>query len=346
MTQGVVKKKWFLCWLASAGLLVLLLVVGIYLYRDYQALLNEPLQFSPDRQHYTIRPGSSLGTVLAGLQQRRILTGRYYRYYLQYAAWRRGLSRRIQAGEYRIESGVLPVELLEQFARGATVQHRLTLVEGWRFRDVMRALRAHPALEHTLADDRPETVLAALAVDKQGIEGLFLADTWYFPRGSSDVSVLRRAHHALLEYLQAQWQERAPNLPYDSPEQALIMASIIEKETARAGERARIAGVFIRRLQRGMKLQSDPTVIFAMGDAFQGNIGKRDLAVVSPYNTYLHRGLPPTPIALSGAAAIHAALHPTEEDSLYFVARGDGSHQFSASLGEHNRAVRKYQLRR
>lgn len=343
MIRSALRKKRFPYRTAAAGLLVLFLAACIYLYRDYQTWLNQPLQFSPDRQRYTIAPGSSLGAVLAELQQRRIMTGRYY---LQYAAWRRGLSRRIQAGEYMIESGVLPVELLERFASGAIVQHKLTLVEGWRFRDVMRALRAHPALEHTLVDDRPETVLSSLAVQGRGVEGLFLADTWYFPRGSSDVSVLRRARHALLDYLQEQWEQRAPNLPYDSPGQALIMASIIEKETARAGERARIAGVFVRRLQRGMKLQSDPTVIFAMGDAFQGNIGKRDLAAASPYNTYLHKGLPPTPIALSGAAAIHAALHPAQEDSLYFVARGDGSHQFSASLAEHNRAVRKYQLHR
>ena len=331
--------------LVSLLFLVASILAVMALYRDYQSVLAEPLYFDPEEQIYVIHPGSSLSTVLTELQDRRIIQSPAYLYY---AASRRGMTHRIQAGEYRLRAGTRPLDLLEQFVRGEVVQYSLTLVEGWRLRDVMRAVRGHPALQQVLPDDRPETIRSALQISstRDEAEGIFLAETWHFTRGSSELSVLRRARRALQDHLQEQWASRSPGLPYHSAEEALVMASLIEKETALVSERARIAGVFVRRLQRGMKLQSDPTVIFAMGERYDGNIRKSDLAVDSPYNTYLHKGLPPGPIALVGAAAIRAALHPEGQDALYFVSRGDGSHQFSATLAEHNRAVRKYQLRR
>ena len=342
--SGTVSAKRRRVLLQLAGLLALAaLSVAWHVQRSYRAALDEPLRFAPSEQHYLIPRGASLKSVLAELEQKGLIA---HPAYLRYAAHRAGLARRIQAGEYVLRSGMTPMELLEQFASGRVVQHSLTLVEGWRFSDVMRAVRNHPALRQTLADDQPGPVLAALGATQYGEEGLFLADTWHFPRDSSDVALLRRAHRALWSSLEEQWRRRPAGLPYDSPWQALVMASLVEKEVGLPSEREQVAGVFVRRLQRGMRLQSDPTVIFAMGDAYQGNIRKRDLALDSPHNTYRYKGLPPTPIAIVGKAALQAALQPAEGDSLYFVSRGNGSHQFSATLAEHNRAVRKYQLKK
>jgi UPF0755 protein len=220
------------------------------------------------------------------------------------------------------------------------------VVEGWTFQQLLDALRENEAIRQTLTDRDGAAIMAQLGKPDLHPEGQFAPDTYRFPRGTSDLEFLRRAHNTLQEWLDSAWRERAEDLPYDSAYDALIMASIIEKETGLASEREAIAGVFVRRLKRTMRLQTDPTVIYGMGSAYNGNIRRADLRRDTPYNTYTRHGLPPTPIALPGRESLHAALHPAEGDALYFVAKGDGSHQFSATLEEHLDAVRLYQLRR
>jgi UPF0755 protein len=265
-------------------------------------------------------------------------------YFTLYARFS-GLAARMQAGEYQIDSTLTPRELLALLVSGRVVQHAFTLIEGWNFHELMQALRGDGVLVQTLPNDAaPERVMAALGFEKTHPEGRFLPDTYHFPRGTNDVQFLQRAHRAMQAYLAEQWGEREENLPLESPDEALILASIVEKETGAAEERPLIAGVFVNRLRKGMKLQTDPTVIYGIGPDFDGNIRRRDLRRDTPYNTYTRYGLPPTPIAMPGRAAIRAALHPEKTDALYFVARGDGTHKFSATLAEHEAAVIKYQL--
>jgi UPF0755 protein len=227
---------------------------------------------------------------------------------------------------------------------GEVVQHSLTIIEGWTFQQLLQAVRSHPMLTQTLADADPQAVMEALAEPGTHPEGWFYPDTYRFPRGTSDVEFLRRAYRVMQQRLAAEWEKRAEGLPLKSPYEALVLASLIERETAVAAERTRIAGVFVRRLRKGMRLQTDPTVIYGMGDAYEGRIRWRDLRTDTPYNTYTRHGLPPTPIAMPSGAAINAALNPADGKELYFVSRGDGSHHFSATLEEHNAAVRCYQL--
>jgi UPF0755 protein len=261
-------------------------------------------------------------------------------------ARRLGVAGSIRAGEYEVTPGMTPLALLEAVVSGRVVQHELTLVEGWTFDRIMQAVEESALLVHTLDSRDPRRVMAAIGYAGYFAEGRLFPDTYRFPRGTTDVDFLRRAFRTMEEVLAGEWARRAVGLPYETPYQALIMASLIERETAVPAERARIAGVFVRRLSGGMKLQTDPTVIYALGASYDGNIRRGDLAIDSPYNTYVHAGLPPTPIASPGRDSIRAALQPEAGDALYFVARGDGSHEFSATLAEHNRAVRKYQLRR
>jgi UPF0755 protein len=226
------------------------------------------------------------------------------------------------------------------------ISYSFTLVEGWTFQQVLEAVREQEALQGTFENLTAEAIMERLGHPGEHPEGRFLADTYHFPRGTTDLALLQRAYGAMQEFLQQEWDRRAADLPFKTPYEALILASIVEKETAVAEERPQIAGVFIRRLRKGMKLQTDPTVIYGMGERFDGNIRRRDLSENTPYNTYVHRGLTPTPISMPGRDAIRAVLHPADGKSLYFVAKGDGSHYFSATLQEHNKAVRKYQLKR
>jgi UPF0755 protein len=230
---------------------------------------------------------------------------------------------------------------------GTVVQYQVTAIEGWTFRQFVDALATHPKLTHTLDDTSDADIMAALGHPEQHPEGRFFPDTYAFTKGTTDVAVLARAHAAMAQRLAAVWSGRDADLPISEPAQALTLASIIEKETARDDERRRIAGVFVRRLRRGMRLQTDPTVIYGLGEAFDGNLTRRDLRSDTPYNTYTRGGLPPTPIALPGQASLEAAVHPLEGDSLYFVATGepDGSHYFSATLAEHQQAVNRYLAR-
>ena len=329
----------FCAWTA----VVLLAALGGSLLQ-FHRILDQPLAFGSETRHHLIAPGTSFSGIVAGLKEAGLVS---HRHVLELHGRWSGLAGGIRAGEYAIDPAMTPRELLELLHSGKVVQHSLTLVEGWTFDEVRDALRSRPELEHTLAAELgPGDVMAALGYAGEHPEGRFLADTYHFPRGTSDAAFLRRAYRAMQDFLDRAWKDRAANLPYDSPYDALIVASIVEKETGRAEERAEIAGVLVRRLKRGMRLEVDPTVIYGLGDAFDGNLRKRDLRRDTPYNTYLHRGLPPTPIAMPGAAAIRAALHPRAGEALFFVAKGDGSHYFSATYREHQKAVARYQRSR
>ena len=329
--------------LFSAATLVLLVgVVIAYFYIDYQDFKLTPLDMTQP-EIIQVNSGATFDDVKADLVARGLLQKPHY---LKFLARETGQATRIKSGEYRLEPGITPTSLLDLLVSGKVVQYTLTLVEGWHLREIIAAIENDPILVKVLDYSQPGQLMQQLGYAAQSPEGLFFPDTYLFPRGTTDKAFLQRAHERLQTVLQQEWEQRAENLPYKTAYEALIMASIIEKETGLASERETIAGVFVRRLQKGMKLQTDPTVIYAMGEQFDGNIRKKDLNIDSPHNTYRYRGLPPTPIALAGREAIHAALHPEPGKALYFVAKGNGAHYFSETLEEHNRAVAKYQLKR
>lgn len=257
----------------------------------------------------------------------------------------RGLSGAVKAGSYALEGPITPMALMRKITEGETVLGKLTVVEGWRFAEMRRIVDAHPDLRHDSAGMSDAELLQAVGANELHPEGLFFPDTYFFDTGSSDLALYRRAYVAMKKQMEAQWAERSEGLPYRTPYEALILASIIEKETGAPEERTHIASVFINRMRIGMRLQTDPTVIYGLGDRFDGNLRKDDLLADTPYNTYTRAGLPPTPIALPGAAALRAALNPEQSRALYFVAKGNGRHEFSDNLEAHNRAVARYQKR-
>ena len=263
----------------------------------------------------------------------------------QFEALARALGRaqEIKAGSYELTAPLKPLELLDKLTRGDVTQAEITFIEGWTFRQMRNALDESPDLRHETRALDDAQIMQKLGAPEQHAEGLFFPDTYLFSKGASDLSVLRRAYQAMQRHLAYEWARRAPDLPYQDPYQALIMASLIEKETGRATERGMIAGVLVNRLRAGMLLQVDPTVIYGMGARFDGDLRKKDLTTDSPYNTYTRPGLPPTPIAMPGLASIRAALQPARTDDLYYVARGDGTSVFSRTLAQHNRAVDLYQ---
>jgi len=249
----------------------------------------------------------------------------------------------IKAGTYELKPGTTPIELLAQLVHGEVAQEAVAIIEGWTFDQMRAAVDANPDIRHDTLGMSDAALLAQIDPAYHAAEGLFFPDTYMFAKGTSDLQIYKEAHELMLRHLNEEWAKRAPGLPYKTPYDALIMASIIEKETGQTAERGRIAAVFINRLKQGMLLQTDPTVIYGMGKNFHGNIRKNDLSADTPYNTYVHPGLPPTPIALPGMQSLLAALNPVSSDALYFVSRGDGTTEFSASLADHNRAVNKYQ---
>jgi UPF0755 protein len=255
-----------------------------------------------------------------------------------------GHTQRIQAGEYRIEPGATPRELLGDLVAGRVLRYPLRIAEGSTVRDVLRQLADAPQLDDDLQGVGIDTLMPRLGIAAPFAEGQFFPDTYDYSKGTLASDLLKRAAARMQTVLQAEWDARADGLPYESPDDALIVASLIEKETGRDADRADIARVFVSRLQRSMRLQTDPSVIYGLGDAFDGNLKRAHLIADNPYNTYRYRGLPPTPIALPGLASLHAALHPADHDYLYFVARGDGTSEFSSTLAEHSAAVRRYQL--
>ena len=254
-----------------------------------------------------------------------------------------GRERAIKAGNYQIVQPITPLELLKRLTRGDVTQAEVRLIEGWTFAQFRAALDASPDLRHDTAGLDDTEVLGRLQAAEPHPEGLFFPDTYLFAKGASDIAVLRRAYRAMQRHLAEEWEKRDENAPYRSPYEALIMASIIEKETGKAGERDQIGGVLANRLRIGMRLQVDPTIIYGLGASFDGNLKRNHLADDGPYNTYVRAGLPPTPIAMPGLASLRSAMRPAKTDALYYVSRGDGSSQFSRSLEEHNRAVSKYQ---
>jgi UPF0755 protein len=254
--------------------------------------------------------------------------------------------KKLKTGEYELASGLTMPQILALFVQGKTKQYAITFPEGWNFKEILREVESNPSLEHTLHDVGYEALMSQLGADIKRPEGLFFPDTYFFEKHTSDVALLKRAYDKMQLVLTQEWQHKAGALPFKTPYEALILASIVEKETGVVAERPLIAGVFIRRLQTGMLLQTDPTVIYGMGENYQGNIAYKDLKTATPYNTYLIRGLPPTPIAMPGRDAIYAALHPDNSNSLYFVGRGDGTHQFSATLKDHNLAVDSFQRKK
>ena len=324
--------------------LMLLLCIGIYVaYQDYLLFLSTPVTAEKWPVRIAVKPGSNFSHLVNDLHDRQLIE---HRKYLSWYARSENLAHRIKAGNYEFSEGITPVQLLEKIVNGEVIQYSFTIVEGWTFRQMLSALHRHSNIDKKLAGLGDEEITGALSLPNKHPEGQFLPDTYLFPEGTTDIQFLTRASRAIYRYLEAEWEKRDENLPLKTPYEALILASIVEKETGVASERPAIAGVFTRRLRKGMRLQTDPTVIYGMGTQFDGNIRRRDLKKDTPYNTYTRYGLPPTPIALPGKAAIHAVLHPADGNSLYFVAKGDGSHQFSATLEEHNRAVRRYQLRK
>ena len=325
-------------------LFVLLLLLGVFaaiiMLDRYQQFSDSALDIPGQEMLYSVPAGSSLSKLAHDLHARNIIQ---YPRLLILLGRQMDAARRLQAGEYILQQGLTPRTLLEQLVKGKVNQYELTLIEGHTFREMLQRIHADPVLVQTLSDATDAGIMELLGQPGQHPEGRFLPDTYYFTRGMTDVDFLSRAWQAMSDQLTIEWEEREEGLPFKSPDEVLILASIVEKETGAVEERPIIAGVFVRRLQKGMRLQTDPTVIYGMGESFDGNIRKRDLLKDTPYNTYTREGLPPTPIAMPGADAIHAGLHPAKGKSLYFVAMGEGKHYFSATLKQHNLAVDKFQ---
>ena len=287
--------------------------------------------------------GANLNQVVQQLTDKHAVEKTWFRVLV----WMEGASSRIKAGEYEFSPGMTPRQILQHLIKGKVLQYAVTLVEGQTFTQLLTELHQHPQVQQTVDPQAPYSeLMKQLEIPETHPEGLFLPETYFFVKGTSDQAILKRAYRAMQAYIHETWPGRMEKLPLETPYEALILASIVEKETAVADERTRIAGLFIKRLQIGMKLQTDPTVIYGMGKAYKGDIRFRDLRKDTPYNTYTRYGLPPTPIAMPGKASIDAVLHPEIGNSLYFVSRGDGTHVFSETLKEHNRAVDKYQRKR
>ena len=323
-------------------LFVSIIAIGFWLDSDVRKMLNTPLQIS-ETEILEVRPGQSLTSLANELVDFGWIE---HPYYLVYEGRRQEIASQLKIGEYIIKPGTTPLQLLEILVAGKVKQYALTIPEGLNFSQILELLEQDSRIIKTLGNLKPASIMTELGYAGYQPEGRIFPSTYHFPANTTDVEFLTRAIELQKKVLQEEWQRRELNLPYASPYQALIMASIIEKETGVAEERGKIAGVFVRRLKLNMKLQTDPTVIYAMGDIYKGNIRKKDLSIDSPYNTYKYKGLPPTPIASAGREALIAALHPEPGESLYFVAKGDGTHHFSKTLQEHNRAVARYQLNR
>jgi UPF0755 protein len=317
-------------------LLLAVLGMGIYVYWFSVARLE------PEAKIYVVQPGTSLKAFARQLNREKVLPDAHT---LVWIAAIKGRSRDLKAGEYRFRRGITVMEILDQVMSGRVVEYPLTIIEGWTFRQVMEALAAAPKLTHTLQGMKPTQIMASLGYPGLHPEGRFYPDTYYYSAGMSDSLILQRAFQKMDKVLEEEWEGRQSDLPIKNRDEALILASIVEKETGKAEERPIIAGVFIHRLRIGMKLQTDPTVIYGIGERFNGNLTVKDLRHRTPYNTYIIKGLPPTPIAMVGQEALHAVLNPESTSALYFVSRGDGSHEFSDNLEQHNRAVIKYQLK-
>lgn len=329
-------------WIAASLALLIVVVAACFGWRQHeQDWLRQPIVGLEQAVIFEVPAGASLTGVADALKARGILDdpGAWLRH-----AKRSGVATRIQAGEYELQPGTTPAGLLEKFVAGDVLLHMLTIPEGWTIRQALAAIQSHPQVTVELKGQTEKQWMARIGLADQHPEGQFFPDTYRFPRGTSDRELLIQAHARLQRELEAAWQRRAPGLPFDRPYQALILASLVEKETGAADERPLIAGVFVNRLRRGMRLQTDPTVIYGLGEKFDGDLRRRDLLADTPYNTYTRAGLPPTPIALAGRAALEAAVRPAATEALYFVATGmgDGRHFFANSLVAHNANVARH----
>lgn len=324
--------------------LLLIVAIGGWAWQRYQGFADTSITLAGGEHILSVERGDGFQDILDKVRVLGIDEGHDLEW--KALAHEMKVIQRLQVGEYAIAHGITPRQLLTKLERGRVIQYRFTIVEGWSFRELRAALAKDETLEQATADMDDAALMAALDRPGQHPEGRFLPETYHFARGMSDLQLLQRAVVAMDGALEDAWSRRAQDIPLETPEQLLIMASIIEKETGKASERPEISGVFARRMRIGMRLQTDPTVIYGMGSAYDGNIRRRDLTTDTPYNTYTRGGLPPTPIAMPGRDALLAAGNPADGNTLYFVSRGDGSHVFSATLAEHNRAVACYQLKR
>jgi UPF0755 protein len=310
--------------------------LGWFAWKSY----TEPLRVPGSSFAFEVRPGYTLSAVARDLGTAGVLP---HPITLVALARMRGVDRNIKAGSYEIDAGTTLPRLLAKLTQGDVSQRAIVIVEGTTWHDLRRTLKNSPDVRNTVLDLSDADLMAKLGAEPTVAEGMFFPDTYFFATGSTVVAILDRARKAMTARLAAAWEQRATDLPFKTPYEALILASIVEKETGKPVDRPLIASVFVKRLRKGMRLQYDPTVIYGMGAAFDGDLRKRDLDTDSPYNTYTREGLPPTPIALPSQASIDAVLNPPPTEYLYFVARGDGTSKFSASLIEHNRAVSRYQ---
>jgi len=329
-----------------AVIVLLLFIAGVatYFYRDYRHFAEAPLPQLAETIAIDVPLGTPVTGVVRILDQHGIAAGNPW--YWRVLARELRVAGRLHAGEYALTPGLTPTTLLQKMAAGDVLQHHFTIVEGWTFRQLRAALAQDEGLQQTLATVDDGEIMRRLQAGGAPPEGWFLPETYSYVKGMSDFDVLRRAHEAMAKLLDDSWAAHPADFVLESPYQVLTLASIVEKETARVEERPLIAGVFLHRLKLGMRLQTDPTVIYGLGARYDGNLHRRDLDADTPYNTYTREGLPPTPIALPGKAAVEAVMNPEPTDALYFVARGDGTHEFSATLDAHNRAVERYQLHR
>jgi UPF0755 protein len=321
-------------------LLVIVLLLAVLLASAIGYYVIRPLTFSTLPLEFSLNQGSSLKAAARQMQQAGVLSNDWMFVWL---ARMLGKSAQIQAGNYELETAVTMLELLAVVTNGQAAQSEFSIIEGWTFNQFRTALNTNSAIRHDSAGLPEAEILRRIGAAEAYAEGLFFPDTYYFVKNTSDLALLKRAYKTMQLHLQESWQERTSDLPLKSAYEALILASIVEKETGQASDRGMIAAVFINRLRKGMLLQTDPTVIYGLGENFDGNLRKRDLLADTSYNTYTRVGMPPTPIALPGLASIQATLHPASTDALYFVARGNGSSQFSNTLNEHNNAVNRYQ---
>lgn len=335
MGLRVIKKFIYLAAIVS-------LVTSVFLGYKFNQFQHTPIELDQESTQFTISSGSTIRQVA-----QQLAGAGYIDDPVMFIAMARlqGENTLIKTGEYLLRRGDTPSRLIELFTQGSAIQYSFTIIEGWTFKQLLLAIKDDPVLEKTITDENGQAIMSRISTTEANPEGWFLPDTYHFPRGTSDIQFLKRAYQTMRHKLQQEWDGRDKDLPLKSAYEALILASIIEKETGAAFERPLIAGAFIQRLRKGMRLQTDPTVIYGMGDNFDGNIRYKDLRTDTPYNTYLRKGLTPTPIALPGIDAIKAALHPADTDALYFVSKGDGTHHFSSTLKEHNEAVSKYQLK-
>jgi UPF0755 protein len=321
-------------------LIVTGVIVSVAAVGGFSWWAKAPITTSEPVIPFAVAPGSAAGSVAQQVSKAGVPVNPFL---FAILARMTGKSGRIKAGSYELKPNTSPRGLLSQLVRGEFAQESVTIIEGWTFRQMRQTIATAPNLNHDTADLSDQELLGKIAPQYKSPEGLFFPDTYLFAKGSSELAIFKHAHQAMMDRLNAAWDKRDPNLPYASPYEALIMASIVEKETGQKNERPMIAGVFVNRLKAGMLLQTDPAVIYGMGQKYEGKIHKKDLETDTPYNTYTRAGLPPTPIALPGVLSLQAALAPAKTEALYFVARRDGTSKFSDNLAEHNKAVNQFQ---